>query len=91
MIGKGQGVESVVIPGAGEPNYDSLVANPFESTKERREAEVHKLLDKLDPETIALDADFIGAVDADTVALKKDLESLEQVAPPVLTALAGCV
>lgn len=71
-IGHDKGMESVVIPGAGEPNYDALEANPFESKKERREAEVHRLLDKLGPETIALDQDFIGTVDKDPEALREE-------------------
>ncbi len=46
--------------GAGEPNFDSLVANPYASLKERREQEVAHLLDKLQPDTIVLDPDTIG-------------------------------
>jgi U3 small nucleolar RNA-associated protein 7 len=51
-----------VIPGAGEPNFDSFVANPFITTKQRREEEVHQLLDKLPPETIMLNPDTIGGI-----------------------------
>ncbi|XP_056843516.1 probable U3 small nucleolar RNA-associated protein 7 [Raphanus sativus] len=61
-IGHSMGWSSVLIPGSGEPNFDSWVANPFETSKQRREKEVHLLLDKLPPETIMLDPSKIGAM-----------------------------
>ena len=50
------------MPGAGEPNFDSFVANPFENKKQRQEAEVHLLLDKLSPAMIMLNPDSVGGV-----------------------------
>ncbi|XP_052209532.1 probable U3 small nucleolar RNA-associated protein 7 [Diospyros lotus] len=61
-IGHSMGWSSILVPGSGEPNYDTWVANPFETPKQRREKEVHSLLDKLPPETIMLDPGKIGAV-----------------------------
>ncbi|OIW01716.1 hypothetical protein TanjilG_05169 [Lupinus angustifolius] len=61
-IGHSQGWSSILIPGAGEPNFDSWVANPFETSKQRREKEIRSLLDKLPPETIMLDPSKIGTV-----------------------------
>lgn len=61
-IGHSMGWSSILIPGAGEPNFDSWVANPFETSKQRREKEVRSLLDKLPPETIMLDPRKIGSV-----------------------------
>lgn len=61
-IAHSMGWSSILIPGSGEPNFDSWVANPFETSKQRREKEVRSLLDKLPPETIMLDPSKIGTV-----------------------------
>lgn len=61
-VGCAGGISSLLIPGAGEPNFDSFVANPFQSKKERQEQEVVQLLDKLQPDTIMLDPDAVGKV-----------------------------
>ncbi|KAL6527148.1 hypothetical protein OROGR_016238 [Orobanche gracilis] len=61
-IGHSMGWSSILIPGSGEPNFDSWVANPFETRKQRNEKEVRLLLDKLPPETIMLDPTKIGSV-----------------------------
>ena len=63
-VGHSRGFSSLIIPGAGEPNFDSYVANPFETKNQRRENEVARLLDKLPSETIQLDPDAIGKVRA---------------------------
>lgn len=61
-VGTAGGVSSLLVPGAGEPNFDSFVANPYQARKERQEQEVVQLLDKLQPDTIMLDPEQIGKV-----------------------------
>ncbi|CAM6023575.1 unnamed protein product [Sphagnum balticum] len=61
-VGHSMGLSSLLVPGSGEPNFDTYVANPFETVKQRREAEVHSLLDKLPSELIVLDPTQVGAV-----------------------------
>ena len=53
-IGHSHGVTSIVVPGAGEPNFDSFEANPFANPKQRREGEIQSLLGKLSSEMIGL-------------------------------------
>jgi len=54
------------VPGVGEPNFDSTEADPFENKKARREREVKGLLDKIQPDMITLDPDFVGSLAAPT-------------------------
>ena len=56
------GFESVIVPGAGEPNFDSLEANPYETRRQRSEKEVQQLLEKLPPDTIVLNPEEIGGL-----------------------------
>lgn len=51
-VGHSGGVSTMLVPGAGEPHYDSRVADPFQGRKARREQEVAHLMDKLQPDMI---------------------------------------
>ena len=62
-VGYDTGVSNVIVPGAGEANPDALETNIFETTKQRQEAEVKALLNKLRPEMISLNPDFVGNLD----------------------------
>lgn len=90
-IGHSAGWSSVLIPGSGEPNFDTWVANPYETPKQRREKEVRALLDKLPPETIMLDPTKIGTVRSgkEKVATKEERERAMENA--VKDAKSGCV
>ncbi|KAK1230962.1 putative U3 small nucleolar RNA-associated protein 7 [Marasmius sp. AFHP31] len=61
-VGHGAGISSILVPGAGEANFDSTEADPFENRKARREKEVKSLLDKIQPDMINLDPDFVGGL-----------------------------
>jgi U3 small nucleolar RNA-associated protein 7 len=64
-IGHAKGISSIVIPGSGEPNLDTSEynMNPNQDKKQRREAEVRALLDKLDPNMITIDPELIGGME----------------------------
>ncbi|CAJ1949179.1 unnamed protein product [Cylindrotheca closterium] len=82
-LGHGKGVSSIVIPGSGEPNLDTTEANldPNQDKKQRREAEVRALLDKLQPNMITMDPADIGGVEDSSPEIRQQrLESLEATA-----------
>ncbi|KAK6589590.1 hypothetical protein RS030_203102 [Cryptosporidium xiaoi] len=62
-IGHTHGAETIIIPGAGSPNFDSRECNIFENSKQRRNKEVRMLLEKLSASTITLNPNIIGKID----------------------------
>ena len=77
-ISHDHGFSSIIVPGAGEPNFDALELNPFENTKQRQEAEVKALLNKLQPEMISLNPDFVGKLDLASAAERKKEADLDR-------------
>lgn len=68
-IGHAKGVSSIVVPGSGEPALDTFEyhTNPAQDLKQRREAEVRALLDKLSPDMIVLEDEggaVVGGIEA---------------------------
>ena len=62
-IGSKKGFESILAPGAGEPNPDSWQYNPFQTKKQRAETEVRMLLEKAPADTICLDPNLLAKLD----------------------------
>lgn len=77
-ISHDKGFSSIIVPGSGEPNFDATEANPYENTKQRQEAEVRGLLNKLQPEMISLKPDYIGNIDLASAKTRKEDHDLNK-------------
>ena len=78
-VGHRNGITNLIIPGAGEANFDALEINPYETSKQRQESEVRGLLNKLPADSITLNPNVIGTIDknaSNTRLTAKDLADL---------------
>lgn len=82
-VGHSEGFSSLIIPGAGEANFDALEVNPYQTRHQRREEEVRTLLQKLQPEMITMDPDDIGRIAMDKDRRRKTArEQMEEITEP---------
>uniref|UniRef100_A0AAY4CPE8 WD repeat-containing protein 46 n=2 Tax=Denticeps clupeoides TaxID=299321 RepID=A0AAY4CPE8_9TELE len=65
-VGHAEGFTSMIVPGAGEANFDGMALNPYASLRQRQEWEVKTLLEKVQPDLIGLDPSMLGTVDRAT-------------------------
>lgn len=78
-VGHQDGVTNLIIPGAGEANYDALEVNPFETAKQRKEQEVISLLNKLPADSISLDPTVVGTVVDSSSQIRLNAKDLAEI------------
>lgn len=59
-VGHMSGISNIVVPGAGDPTYDSYEDCPFDSKDQKREKEVKRLLDKIPYQLITYEQKIVA-------------------------------
>ncbi|KAL0265673.1 UNVERIFIED_CONTAM: hypothetical protein PYX00_011387 [Menopon gallinae] len=70
--GHQQGVSNLIVPGSGDPVFDTVEDNPFETKRERQNREVKLLLEKVPYEFIGMKGFEFRDDAAKNTGLQKD-------------------
>lgn len=71
-IGTNKGYSQIIVPGSGEPNFDTYENNPFETKNQRKNTEVKKLLEKIPHTMISINSEkFINTVNYNSKNVKE--------------------
>jgi len=68
-IGSNKGFSQIVVPGAGEANFDSFSNNPYQTKKQKQTAEIKMLLEKIPATMITLDPNNLNKTDSRSHAI----------------------
>jgi len=71
-LGLQSGFETMLVPGAGEADFDGYGPNPFKTKSQRKESSVKDLLNKLPFNTICIDHKQICKVDVATIEQRRE-------------------
>lgn len=61
-VGHDKGFTTLLVPGAGEPNFDSAEGDMYESSARRKEREVRNVMEKIQPDLITMDPSSLGSL-----------------------------
>lgn len=82
-ISSNTGFDSILVPGSALANFDAYESNPFQTKSQRKENEVHALLEKVPAEFISLNPAAITGVDVQSLEEKiEEKKSLFYLKPP---------
>lgn len=77
-IGTNFGYSQILVPGSGEPNFDTYENNPYETKNQKRNSEVHKLLEKIPYTMIHLQGEaLVNSIDHNSKNVKNQLTKNE--------------